>query len=91
MPPHWSIYHLTRFFAKTTIFSSFKEDLRWLVGKNLLTILNTQDRVKVYRITECGQASLDEKYKTNDIKHYVLEIEPTGFILKMLYAMDSKS
>jgi hypothetical protein len=89
MPSYWSIYQLTRFFAKTDIAVTFYEDLRKLVDKNLIFILDPTAQVEVYKITYAGQQLLEAEYKTDDIKDYVLEIEPTGFVLKMLYIMDS--
>jgi hypothetical protein len=88
MPSHWSIYHLTRFFAKTDIAVTFYEDLRNLVAKQLIFPLDAQAQVEVYRITEDGQKLLNDKYNINDIKGYVLEIEPTGFVLDILQKMD---
>ena len=89
MPSHWSIYHLTRFFAKTDIAVTFYEALRNLVSKQLIFPLDAQAQVEVYRITEDGRKLLNDRYNINDIKGYVMEIESTGFVLDILYKMDS--
>jgi DNA-binding PadR family transcriptional regulator len=89
MPSHWSIYHLTRFFAKTDIAVTFYEDLRNLVSKQMISPLDAQAQVEIYRVTEDGQKLLKDRYNINDIKDYVMEIEPTGFVLDILYKMDS--
>jgi hypothetical protein len=90
--PAWgNDYRLERFFAKTDVCFSFMEERNGLIQKNWLQVKDSKAQVKEYSITTEGKRLLAEGYRTSGIKDYVMEIEPTGFILGLLEKMDTNS
>jgi hypothetical protein len=90
--PAWgNDYRLQRFFAKTDVCFSYMEARNGLVQKNWLQVKDPKAQVREYSVTTEGQQVLAEGYRTSDIKDYVMEIEPTGFILGLLAKMDTDS
>ena len=91
MPSMKSIYYITRFWGKTDITLTVYEELKNLVDKKLLALHDMNAQVKSYYVTSEGKQLIKDHYDTNHIKDFVLEIEPTGFILDLLHKIDLKN
>ncbi len=82
-------YRLERFFAKTAIFSSVNDDKRLLVKKGWL-MSEYIHPLNYYTITPLGKQVLQTYYNTDSIQHYIMDIEPTGFVLSILHKIDER-
>ena len=89
-PSSGNDYRLERFMAKTDSCLSFYEDLRGLVKKEWLETKDPAAQVREYYLTPEGKRLLAEGYKTEDIKDFVMAIEPTGFIVGILETIDAR-
>jgi hypothetical protein len=89
-PSRGNDYRLERFMAKTDLCLSFYEDLRGLVKKGWLKTKDPKAQVREYYTTPEGKRLLAEGYKTENIKNFVMAIEPTGFIVGILQTIDAR-
>ncbi len=80
-------YWLERFFAKTDICLSINDEKRLLVKKGWLSSEHV-DQIKYYAVTTLGKEVLQMHYNTDAIQQYVMNIEPTGFVLHILRLID---
>jgi len=89
--PGWANdYKLERFMAKTDLFASFYDVLYALVKRGLLETKDPNAQVREYFSTPEGKALLIQGYRTENIRDYVMEIEPTGFVLGILEKIDAR-
>jgi len=77
--PGWANdYRLKKLMAKTDLFASFYDVLHALVKKGWLETKDPDAQVREYFATSEGKELLVQGYRTEDIKDYVMAIEPTG-------------
>ena len=84
-------YRLTRFFAKSSILpDKLYQKLNDLASEGYLSIKSIKNTIKSYKLTESAKVLLD-KFNTYDyLEAFTFEIDPTGFIAKIVFMLENK-
>ncbi|RYE57893.1 MAG: hypothetical protein EOP48_04820 [Sphingobacteriales bacterium] len=84
-------YSLTRFFAKSSVLpDKVYAALKDLVAKEYTFITEIKNTINYYEITAKGKAALDEIDVFGFVEDFTWEIEPSGFIAKIVYLLENK-